>query len=191
MARFLPKEIERNVKEAIFQKADKIDYLSCGRADSGRFMSDLVDDPKIGGILKEYIPKEKIRTYIKDAGLHAYAESRKNELLESTSPEIIIQRIYQKDASIIQSCTGKNAGVCVLRGKTGEIYVISSGNVLKWETALKKALDIIAREPGLTVHNRTPNICLKLADLGRVLTASEKAHITMALSAINVKAFFC
>lgn len=191
MSRYLPNHIEKKVKDAIFKKADETNYLSCSRADSGTFISELVDDPEIGGVLKEYIPKEKIRTYIKDAGLHAYAQSRKIKLLECASPEKIIQRVYEREAKIIQTCKGKNLGVYVLRDNVGEIYIISSGSVLKWETALKKALDIIAREPGLIIDDRTPDICLMLADLGQALTTSEKVHIETALSAISVKAFFC
>ena len=79
----------------------------------------------------------------------------------------------------------------VLRHDNGEIYVVSSGTVLKWETALRKALDIIARQPGLIVNDATPDICLKLAEVGQSITQSERVHIITALAAVNVKAIFC
>lgn len=187
----LTKETEKRVKKAIYKKADEFGYLTSGRVESGQFMDSLVAAPDIGGVLKEYMPKENIRTYIKDGVLNAYTKAKKNILLDAMAPEAVIQKVYVKTAVIIQSCSGKNAGVFVLRDDDGRIYVISSGTVQKWETALRKALDIIAREPGLTINEITPDICLRLAEVGQSLTESEKTHIATALEAINVKAVFC
>ena len=63
--------------------------------------------------------------------------------------------------------------------------------VLKWETALKKALELIARQPGMLSNDEKPEICLQLAMLSSSLTESEKEHILTALSIIGVRAVFC
>ena len=62
---------------------------------------------------------------------------------------------------------------------------------LKWETALRKALEIIVRNPGLTINNTVPSICLQLAVAGQDITDGDKKHISDALGAIGVKALFC
>jgi hypothetical protein len=51
MAKILTPDIKTK-KKAIYEKADKFGYASCGRNDSGRFIDDLVNDPEIGGIIK-------------------------------------------------------------------------------------------------------------------------------------------
>lgn len=191
MAKKLPKSTEKRIKQAIFAKADEFGYVASGRVESGQFMDTLVSDPDIGGVLKEYMEKERIRTYIKDGVLNAYTKAKKKELLSKKGPKQIIKDVYGTDADIIQSCSGKDEGVYVLRNSQGEIFVISSGTVLKWETALRKALDIIARQSGLTINDNTPDICLRLAEVGQALTESERTHITKALGAVNVKAVFC
>jgi hypothetical protein len=61
--------------------------------------------------------------------------------------------------------------------------------VLKWETALRKALVLVAREPDLVVD--APIICLQLAILNLGITDGDRKLITDALKTIGVKARFC
>jgi hypothetical protein len=154
-------------------------------------MDELVNDPEVGGILKEYMDKEKIRTYIKDGVLNAYAKDKKNAILAAISPEETVRQLFNKDSFVIQECKGKDNGLCVCRSTDGLIFVISTGTVLKWETALRKALELIAREPTLILNNIQPSICLKLAVASEDFTDGEKKHIETALAAISVKALFC
>ena len=110
----------------------------------------------------------------------------RNALTQST-PESIIHAVYNVEASKIQEVEN----VTVLRAANGVLYVLSSGRVLKWETALKKALELIARQPGMLSNDEKPEICLQLAMLSSSLTESEKEHILTALSIIGVRAVFC
>lgn len=191
MAKVLTPDKKAKVKKAIFDKADKFGYASCGRNDSGRFMDELVNDPEVGDVLKEYMSKERIRTYIKDGVLNAYTKELARKALKAASPTETIRRVYSVESSVIQKCRGKDGGVVVSRSADGQIYVTSNGTVLKWETALRKALEIIAREPGLIVAGVTPAICLHLAVVSPGITDGDMKHITEALDAIFVKARFC
>ncbi len=191
MAKTLTNAQQKTIKEAIYKRADEFGYLTAGRAESGRFMDELVDDPEIGGVLKEYMSKERIRTYIKDGGLNAYVKAKNKMALSAATPEDTVQKLFNCDATIIQKCRGKNDGVYVLRSQDGIIFVVSSGTTLKWETALRKALELISREPGLTVGGITPRICLQLSEARQELTDADKKHIRTALGAIGVKATFC
>lgn len=191
MASALPKNVQAKIKRVVFKKADEFGYIECGRIESGRFLDTLVDDPEVGRILIEYMPKERVRTYIKDGVLNAYTKSFTKKALAASTPEKTIYDLYGDIAAIIQECKGKQSGLYVLRSEDGKIYVVSGGTVLKWETALRKALEIIANEPTLIVDNTAPAICLKLSLTGQSLTEADKAHIVSALGAVGVKAEFC
>lgn len=190
MAKVLTSEQKANVRMAIFKKADAFGYSSSGRIDSGRFMDELVEDLEIGGVLKQYMSTERVRTYIKDSELNAYAKKIVNDALESVDPAAIIKKLYGVESEVIQNCTGKDARVSVLRSEDGLIFVVSGGTVLKWETALRKALEIIAKQPGLTIMGTTPAMCLPLVSASDSLTVADKQHITTALGAVGVKATF-
>ena len=173
MAVVLPKDVQKRIKTTIYRKADEFGYATAGRVENGRFMNELMEDPEVGGVLKEYMEKGKIRTYIKDGVLNSYTKAKKKEALTATTPEGVVKRLFKESADIIQTCSGKQAGLYVLRATNGNIFVVSSGTVLKWETALRKALEIIASEPGLS-EKRSPKIGLKLADTSNSLTDAVK-----------------
>ena len=189
MPNTLPKNVQKKVKEAVFRKADEFGYLSCSRIESGRFLDDLVEDSEVGAILIEYMAKERIRTYIKDGILNAYAKTLMRNSLAALTPETIVKKVYNKEAVIIQKGNGKATGLTVLKTIDGELFVISGGTVLKWETALRKALEIIAKEPKLIINNVVPHICLVLSVTGTI-TDADKTHICEALNAVKVKALF-
>jgi hypothetical protein len=191
MATVLPKKKASLVKTKVYAKADEFGYSTRSRTENNQFLDSLVEDPDIGGVLREYLAKEKVRTYIKDGILNAYAKQFTKNALDEVSPTDTIQQIYGVSSSVIQQCTGKDARVSVSRSDDGRIFVISGGTVLKWETALRKALEIIAREAGLSVNGKTPEICLHLVATNNSLTVADKKHITTALGAVGVKAIFC
>ena len=70
-------------------------------------MDQLVDDPEVGRILVEYMAKERVRTYIKDGILNAYAKSLTKKALASSAPEKTIRDTFGEVASIIQEGKGK------------------------------------------------------------------------------------
>ncbi len=191
MANALPKNVQEKIRRAVYKKADEFGYMECSRIESGRFIDTLVEDPDVGQILIEYMPKERVRTYIKDGVLNAYTKNLNKKALATSTPEKTVSDTYGENSDIIQRGKGKQSGLFVLRSEAGTIYVVSGGTVLKWETALRKALDIIANEPNLTIEGKSPSICLKLSMQGQALTEADKKHIITALGAVGVKAVFC
>lgn len=191
MATVLPKKKAALVKTRVYAKADEFGYSTRSRTENNQFLDSLVEDPEIGGVLREYLVKEKVRTYIKDGILNAYAKQFTKNVLDEVSPTDTIQQIYGVSSSVIQQCTGKDARVSVSRSDDGRIFVVSGGTVLKWETAMRKALELIARESGLTIDGKTPAICLHLVATNNSLTVADKKHITTALGAVGVEAIFC
>ena len=85
MPKTLPADKQRRIKKLIFSRADQFGYATSGRIENGRFLDQLVNDPEIGGVLKEYMEKERVRTYIKDGVLNAYTKQlTRNALTQST-----------------------------------------------------------------------------------------------------------
>lgn len=191
MPKKLPNKKKKQIETLIYARADDVGYRTLSRPESSRFLDSLVEDTAVGGVLREYYPKENIRTYIKDGILNAYMKRFTNDALDGVSPTDTIQRLYGVSSSVIQQCTGKDARVSVSRSEYGRIFVVSGGTVLKWETALRKALELIAKETGLSIDGKTPEICLHLVVTNNSLTVADKEHITTALGAIGVKAIFC
>ena len=89
----LPKNIQSQVKEAVFREADEFGYMASGRIESGQFIDTLVEDPEVGRVLIEYMPKERVRTYIKDGILNAYTKKATNKALETSTPENTIKEV--------------------------------------------------------------------------------------------------
>lgn len=183
----LPENVSSTLRKLIYERADCYGYAFSDRIASGKFMDSLVDDPDIGGVLGEYFPKERIRTYIKDSVLNAYMKKAQSRILSQMDPVDTIKRLYSANAELIDSRNGS----FICRSHNGDLYIITTGTYVKWETALRKALDIIACNPRLTQHGKTPFICLHIADLDNSITDGDKKHLFAALRAINVKARIC
>ncbi|MDR1630492.1 MAG: hypothetical protein LBS36_09835 [Oscillospiraceae bacterium] len=186
MAKLLPKEQSERVKNIVFAKADAHGYLTRGRNENGKFIDALVDDPEVGEVLSSFMGKGKVRTHIKDGILNQYPKAKTKKILNGILPTDTIQKVYSSTTNVIQT----ESDITVCRSDDGKIFVVSSGNFLKWETALKKALELIAREPNLVVDGNTPEICLQLVVLNYSITDGDKTLITDALNAIGVKAVF-
>jgi len=187
MAKILTKEQAIKIKEIVCEKADEYNYINRSRIENGQFMTALVEDTDVGGVLSQYLEKGKIRTYIKDAILNGYTKNRKKKILKKKSPVDTIQKIYSTNVNIIK--TERDVTVC--RSDDNRIFVVSGGTFLKWESALRKALELIACDSKLVVNGKTPEICLQIAVLNLGLTEGDKKLMTDALKAIGVKAIFC
>lgn len=66
MANRLPQQVREKLIRIVYKKADEFGYMECDRVTSGQFMDMLVDDQEVGGVIRQYIQKERVRTYIKD-----------------------------------------------------------------------------------------------------------------------------
>lgn len=187
----MPKKVRDKIFDTVYKKADEFGYMACDRVQSGQFMDLLVEDPEVGLILIEYMPKERVRTYIKDTILNRYTKMVNNQALASMPPEETIKDVYGVSAAVIDNITSKGNVLSILRSEDGSIYVVSSGTVLKWETALRKALETIASKPTLTINDKAPYVCLRLSTPAQALTDADKKLIKSALGAVGVKAVFC
>lgn len=185
----LPSEIEKRIKALIFERADNFGYATRTRADNSVFMDELVEDPEIGGVLKQYYPGERIRTYIKDAALNLYAKKKNKQLLAAQNLEDVISCVYGDKVEIYKKIDSETI---ILKSQVGDqFYVVGEGTVLKWETALRRALDAIANNQKFIVDSEYIKICLILAIINGDVTDATVKHIKSALDAVGVKVYFC
>ena len=184
----LPVAIRNAVREAVYRKADKFGYTHTSRRDSGVFMDNLVEDKDVGKVLADYIPRADIKTYIKDAVLNRYAKEKKGEILPSDSESVLamIRSIRKQDATVI----ARNKSVYLFRLEDKDLLLVAQGTLLKWETALRKALEFVAKAPGLPPKDVDLHILLNIAVLGRPLTQADRDHLRAALRFVGVELHF-
>lgn len=184
MAVLLPKDVQLQVREGVYRKADEFGYMSKSRVDNGVFMDNLVKDYEVGGLLAQYIDKGTIKTYIKDAILNRYMKEKKKTILP-TNPESflpIVRKFFNQEAHSIYAIDP----VYLFRLDNNDMLLIAQGTLVKWETALRKALEFIAKAPGLPPKEGDLNIVLNIATLGQPSTQADRDHLKKALSYVNV-----
>lgn len=188
MSRILPKDIQIKVKASVYRKADDFGYMHKSRIESGIFIYNLIKDREVGVILADYMSKDAIKTYIKDAILNRYMKDKKRMALPSEPDKLlpVVRALYQQDASLID---GSNPAF-LFRLDNNDLLLIAQGTLLKWETALRKALEFIARAPGLPPKDRTLHVVLNIAALGQPSTESDRELLRQALAYVGVRIVF-
>ena len=151
-------------------------------------MDDLLEDPETGGVLKAYFPRERIRTYIKDAVLNAYMKAKNWALLDAQDTFTVLQDVFDVESEEIQKLDND---VTLHKAISSEFIVVSRGTYVKWETALRKALTAIGKSQLLLNNTNSTKICLLLAVKNGEATDADKNFIRNALSVIGVGVYFC
>lgn len=188
MASKLPKNKAEEIRLKIFERADKFEYASRTRTENSQFMDDLIDDPEIGGVIRSFYPAERVRTYIKDAVLNAYTKSRNRGLLDAQDIDAVLHCVFGVNVELIQKLNNDST---LHRAEDGRLIVVSKGTYVKWETALRRALESIAKFQKITENGCGPLICLMLAIRNGEATDADKTFIKNALDALGVGVYFC
>ena len=180
----VPRSVQSQVKAEVFNQADQHHYLEQDRTVNGQFIGRLVQDENVGGKLLQYMPRESVRTYIKDALLNAYAKQRRAGSLHA-SPITDVRAEFPGPVVEVEKHPSKL--LWLYRIGDGSEVLVAGGTALKWETALRKALDFVAASPGYRGSGRHPQIFLRLTAGAAPLCASDKAHLQNALAVVAVK----
>ena len=186
MANKLPPDIRKAIQKRVFAKADEFGYGARSRTENGAFLNTLAEDAEIGGILREYMSENAVRTYIKDGVLNAYAKAEVRKKLNHITNEVVIKKIYNTDAYEV----GKNNQTCIYRDSNKAFYLIHSGTYLKWETALRKLLECVASADTIKKDAETINLCLVLTVSNGEITFADQELLEKALDYIHVKVYF-
>lgn len=186
MSTKLPKEVATKVKDVVYKLADRANYLAMSRTDSGKFLNDLVERDDVGYVIQQYVKKDQVRHYIKDAILNRYSKDKTRDAAPDNLYEII-RKIYGLECEE----SHRETKLTLFRVKTenheNEYVLVTDGTVLKWETALKKALLFISGKP-FSKNAERIHVLLMLFAQHKKMTPSDKIHLKEALAIAGAKA---
>jgi len=178
-----PREIANSVKEKVFSAADDFCYLAKSRTENGKFLDDLVAQQDIGGVLGQYMRKAEIRTYIKDAVLNRYSKD-KTRAAKPKDMVGIIKSKYGFDTTLID--TDATAKIRLYKSTpnvmNAQYVIVAEGTVLKWETALRKALLYIPSKPFSNDPENTVHILLNIFAQHKPVSPADKKFLNKALA---------
>lgn len=176
----IPSNVKKEIKIAVFRKADEHDYINRTRPENARFMHELVEDVEVGMKLASYREKSSIKTYIKDGILNQYA---KQKMRPPSDLAALLQKELHCNCQEIESNRAKKV---YLYADSGTTYVVACGAYLKWESALRKGLETAASLKKATVVK----IVLVLSIQERHVTAPDMDLTKKVLARISVKCIF-
>lgn len=180
----IPEDKRSEIFSLVYERADAFGYATRNRPDNSMFMNNLVNAPDIGGVIAQYTSQETVRTYIKDTILNHYTKDLVRRKSAAIEPVTVFQAMYGVDTLFV----GKKKLVTVCRDTQNNVYVLSVGTYLKWETAMRKALEHIVTLDD--VEKEQIHICLALVVINDDITIGDKRHIEAALSLIGAKVYF-
>lgn len=185
MSKKVPEDVAKEIKEIVYNEADTVNYLAQTRTYNGNFLAQLVSMPKVGGRLSQYMKKAEVKTYIKDAILNRYSKDK----TVSARPDDfkkIIDELFSVKANFIEFDSRSQISLFSCH-QDGRYFVVADGTVLKWETALRKALLYIASKPSF--ESKNINIVLTLFARYQKVCASDFQILSHALSICNAKIY--
>ncbi|MGG1660907.1 hypothetical protein [Brevibacillus sp. NRS-1366] len=176
----IPDTIRDEILERIFQLADREGYLTNNRVNNANFMERLLSNPEVGGMLEAFMPKEKVRVYIKDSMLNRYAKDRR-----SVTEEKLLETLtgtFQESVLLIET---KN-DVSLFKMSSGSHIVTTVGSYVKWETALRKILLYIGKNRCLRDGEFSLKKMIVISTGGVPIPTGEEDVLKRALSEVGV-----
>ena len=187
MSKKVPDDIAKEIKELVFHEADKVDYLARSRKDNGNFISQLINTPQVGEKLSQYMKKSDVKTYIKDAIINRYAKD-KAQKERPNDIKSIIQEQFGVQAHLIDS--DANERILLFKSSSDTSYVVvADGTVLKWETALRRALSYAVSKPFFEHSDTSIDVILTLFARHQKVPPSDLRYLKKALSVCNAKPY--
>jgi hypothetical protein len=180
----IPKNIKNDIKKLIYARLDECSYLSQTMRENGAVMERLARDPDIGGKIAEYTGREKVKTYIKDAMINKYSKLRTKAPDDLSD---IVASVFGGTAKK-QPSRPPSKGVDVYKNNKGDLVIVSSGRLLKWESALRKLLEHIGRDLSSTGASRPAHkMLIVLVSGGKKIPPADVQHLQRSLGSINVQ----
>ena len=183
MSAKIPAKLQKDIRARVYAAADSANYLQSSRTDNSMFIEKLCADPEIGILLAQHLPKERVRTYIKDAVLNRYAKERKRNSRPTLDDLIAFCARQYQIADINKVEESKQDEVILLKSRNESFYIVlAEGTVVKWESALRKGLEYIASKPLGQRENVIIRIVLSLYVGGSAMTPSDTTLLQRALA---------
>ena len=183
MSNLVPENVRKGIFDYVYLKADAHHYLTKGRVENGVFMETLGKDPEVGGKLKNYLPEEDIKTYIKDAILNRYAKDK------TAPPRDINDRLIPiYGEPIFELDYVKSTQVSLHRSNSDTYIVIVRTKYIKWETGLRKLALYVASKPKLTALSESNlDLVLIISEPQGSVNGADKNLVEKGLLLLNIK----
>jgi hypothetical protein len=185
----LKPSIKEEIKVHVKNRAEQFNYRLKSNVENSQFIESLVRDKDIGVRLSQFMPKEKIRVYIKDAILKRISK----EWMDESRPEdeySILQKHFGMNFHLFDEEKGVKVYISESKENERKYVITAIGTYLKWESALRKAIlyptgKPFAEEPGVQIHII---ILLNLCD--KKIPNSEKDLLYRSLFPFGVVPYF-
>ncbi len=178
----IPDDVKAQVVSRVRACLDDAGYFSQALTDNSQLFDSMTADPLIGGVLGQYMKKEKIRTYIKDGIIGKYAKLKNEEMLSTEKVKADLENFEGSPISILSD---KGQVIVGINDTDGAIIYAAKGTVLKWESALRKVLENRAKSQNQ--ENMIIRMYLILSNTGRKLTEAEQQSISKTLGIVDVR----
>lgn len=176
----IPETVREEVHKYVTGLADAHNYLDKNRPENAAFIRQLLNDPAVGGRLREYMPSEGVKTYIKDGILNKY--SKKQRPLPRHVDDVLCALYTVVPLEIHYS---KRANTSLHVREDGGLVVVTR-TTTRWETGLRRILLYVASNPR-RMQTGIPDLVLVLFQYGNPVNGGDRQLIERALKLVDVK----
>jgi hypothetical protein len=181
----IPPAIRDQIVELVALRADAHSYMSRSRTENREFIQQLTLDPEVGGRLADFMPKERVRTYIKDSILNAYAKKKNYGRIRPNYIDILSE-YFSEEISQIETAGGSLTPLIVARGKASGFVVAKVGSVLKWETAVRHIAEYLVKTNNLGGQAEVAKVVILQGDHFS-MNSAQKAALGAAASVLGIR----
>jgi hypothetical protein len=128
----LPEEQLALVVTALYEAADAQGWDTLPLADRSNAYGNWVEDPRVGGILTQYMSPEAARSWIKDGPMKEYRRAARGTgryarfgRQGGTGPADIVASILGAEAELLEHTVGDKPSHCLARMPTGEVTYLA------------------------------------------------------------------
>jgi hypothetical protein len=182
MSTRIPPAVRKKIFDRVHELADRHKYLQKGRNENARFLDSLVADREVGGRLREFMPEERVKSYVKDAILNKYAKKRKGLLRD------VGHLLPAGAGEWYEVGTDREKTVSFHRAETGVLLAVARTTYIKWETGVRKLLLYVAGPPEQSrgKGGARPRLMLVIHEHGASVNESDKKLTERALELAGI-----
>lgn len=154
----LPPEQLSAVVTALYKDAERHGWTTLSPGDRTRTYSSWIDDPRVGGILTQYMSPEAARSWIKDGPMKEYTRASRGAGRYAewgreggTGPTEVAVAALGEDASVVPGSAGVKPFHCHATTPNGATAYIAWGEARNFRNLLWDALRTSVQE-GVTGH---------------------------------------
>lgn len=182
MSTKIPQKVRREIRDFAYAEAQKHQYLLKSKHENAAFLDRLVKHQKVGGRLREYMPPDRVKSYVKDAIINKYSKRERHlprditDLVSKQYPGVVHEISYDREKA-----------VSLHRVEGGPVVAASRTAYMKWETGLRKLLLYVAAAPGLPPSDGSPvKLLLIIYQHGNPVNESDRALTERGLGLVGV-----